>query len=84
MEDKLYQLAELAQFYDLDNEWGPDLDYCLKLATDARSVLDLGCGTGQLAASLSDGRSVVGVDPAAAMLEIARRRPGGDKVSWVQ
>lgn len=82
-EDKLYRDSELAQFYDLDNEWGPDLDYCARLATDARSVLDVGCGTGRLLACLADGRSVVGVEPAAAMLEIARQRPGGQKATWV-
>lgn len=83
-EDRLYRDPELAQFYDPENQWGPDLDYCLRLAGDARSVLDLGCGTGQLAARLAEGRIVFGVDPAAAMLEIARERPGGQAVTWVQ
>jgi SAM-dependent methyltransferase len=87
LDDALYQDPDLAQFYDLANAWGPDLDTCRHLAWDAGSVLDLGCGTGQLAAGLAtsfvDGRTVFGVDPAAAMLDIARRRPGGDKVAWV-
>lgn len=82
-EDGLYQDPKLAQFYDLDNQWGPGLDYCTQLARDAQSVLDLGCGTGLLAARLADGRAVVGVDPAEAMLEIARRQPGGHSVTWV-
>ena len=77
-EDRLYRDPDLAQFYDLENEWAADLDFCAALAADARAVLDLGCGTGLLAAALAEGRDVVGVDPAAAMLEIARRRPGGD------
>lgn len=84
MEDRLYRDPDLAQFYDLENRWGPDLDYCLRLADDARSVLDLGCGTGQLAARLSEECHVVGVDPARAMLEIARRRRGGKHVTWVE
>jgi SAM-dependent methyltransferase len=83
-DDRLYQDPDLAQFYDLDNGWGPDLDYCLDFAKDAGSVLDLGCGTGQLAVRLAEGRTVVGVDPAEAMLEIARRRPGGRRVVWVR
>lgn len=83
-EDKLYRDPDLAQFYDLENRWGPDLDFCLRFAKDARSVLDLGCGTGQLAARLAEGRHVVGVDPAAAMLEVARVRPGGEGVTWIQ
>ncbi len=87
-DNALYQAPELAQFYDLENGWGPDLDYCHQLAADAGSVLDLGCGTGQLAARLAaspaEGRAVFGVDPAAAMLEIARQRPGGHKVTWIR
>ena len=82
--DTLYQDPELAQFYDPANGWGADFDYCLQLAEGARSVLDLGCGTGQLAARLADRRDVVGVDPAAAMLDIARGRPGGERVTWVE
>ncbi len=81
-EDRLYQDAELAQFYDLENDWAADQDYCRELACEARSVLDLGCGTGRLAAELAGGREVVGVDPAEPMLDIAARarvapRPNG-------
>ncbi|WP_313532778.1 methyltransferase domain-containing protein [Shinella sp.] len=77
-EDRLYHDPELADFYDLENGWSrsPDFDYCLSLAKDAASVLDLGCGTGELAAALAGGRTIVGVDPAPAMLEIARAKPG--------
>lgn len=53
------------------------------MAEDARSVLDLGCGTGELLAKLAPGRTVVGVDPAPAMLDIARTRPGGNRVTWI-
>ena len=84
MRDNLYHDPALAQFYDLDNPWGVDLDYCRRLADDAESVLDLGCGTGLLAARLADRRTVVGVDPAAAMLDIARRQPGGERATWVE
>lgn len=73
-EDRLYQDAELAQFYDLQNGWAADFDFCVKTADQAGSVLDLGCGTGELAASLAGGREVGGVDSAAAMLDVARRR----------
>jgi ubiquinone/menaquinone biosynthesis C-methylase UbiE len=83
-EDPLYRDPALAQFYDLANRWGIDFDYCTSLAANAASVLDLGCGTGELAAALAPNRRVTGVDPAAAMLEIARNRPGGDQVAWVQ
>jgi SAM-dependent methyltransferase len=47
--------------------------------------VDLGCGTGLLTRELAlDGRQVVGVDPAAAMLAYARRQPGATRVQWVQ
>ncbi|WP_308222252.1 class I SAM-dependent methyltransferase [Microbacterium oleivorans] len=72
--------------YDVDNPDGPDHDFYRSLADEcgARSVLDLGCGTGMLTVTLArDGRRVVGVDPSRAMLEFARRRDGGDDVEWV-
>ena len=52
--------------------------------TREHRLLDLGCGTGQLAAALTEDREVVGVDPAGAMLEVARRRPGGERVTWIE
>lgn len=83
MEDRLYSDPDLAQFYDLDNGWGVDLDYCLGLSQDAGSVLDLGCGTGLFLSSVADRCTTVGIDPAAAMIEIARGRPGADLVTWM-
>ena len=83
-EDRLYRDAALAAFYDLDNGWTAADDFSLAMAADAGSALDLGCGTGLLAAALADGRAVTGVDPATAMLDIARGRPGGDRVEWLE
>jgi SAM-dependent methyltransferase len=83
MDDRLYSDPDLVAFYDVENDGRDDFDRCLDLAADARSVLDLGCGTGQLAVELAAGRSVTGVDPAAAMLDVARGRPGGEAVTWV-
>ncbi|BBK36948.1 methyltransferase [Allostella sp. ATCC 35155] len=82
--DPLYRDPALAAFYDLENGWAADFEFCTQLAAAAGSVLDLGCGTGMLAAALAPGRRVVGVDPAAAMLDIARLRPGGNAVRWVE
>lgn len=82
--DRLYQDAELAQFYDLDNGWADDLEYCRGLAEGGRSVLDLGCGTGLFLSCLARDRRLVGVDPAAAMLEIARHRPSREHVTWIE
>ncbi|HEY4170866.1 MAG TPA: class I SAM-dependent methyltransferase [Reyranella sp.] len=86
MQDRLYGDPDLAQFYDLENAWAADLDYCRNLARGCSSVLDLGCGTGLFAAALAQEQNaeIVGVDPAAAMLDVARARPGGERVRWVQ
>ena len=84
MTDRLYSDPDLVQFYDIENTGGDDFNYCVGFAGNARSVLDLGCGTGQLAAALSQGRSVTGVDPASPMLDVGRGRPDGDKVDWVE
>lgn len=44
-------------------------------------VLDLGCGTGALAAALLErGCSVVGVDPVEEMLQVARKKAGKEAV----
>jgi SAM-dependent methyltransferase len=82
--DGLYADPDLVQFYDIENGWAQDLDYCRSLADGCSSVLDLGCGTDLFAATLAQRAecTVVGVDPAAAMLGIAAKRPGGERVEW--
>jgi SAM-dependent methyltransferase len=77
----------LAVVYDALGPERADTDFYLALAAEltARSVIDLGCGTGLLACELAQrGHSVIGVDPAAAMLDVARGRPGGELVRWVE
>jgi ubiquinone/menaquinone biosynthesis C-methylase UbiE len=86
--DPLFRDPDFASFYDIENgdeaEAGrDDFAFCRALAGDATSVLDLGCGTGELAASLARGRRVVGADPARAMQDLARQQPHGDKVRWI-
>jgi SAM-dependent methyltransferase len=84
MQDRLFHDPELVQFYDAENGWGADTRYCRHLAATAASVLDLGCGTGLLAAELGTTHEVWGVDPAAAMLDVARNREGGSAVTWLE
>ncbi|MFC3575823.1 class I SAM-dependent methyltransferase [Streptomyces yaanensis] len=84
MADRAFSDAALAGLYDALYPWGPSDDFYLGLVMSARSVLDVGCGTGALLARARenghDGR-LCGLDPAAAMLVQARRRAPG--VDWV-
>jgi 2-polyprenyl-3-methyl-5-hydroxy-6-metoxy-1,4-benzoquinol methylase len=50
----------------------------------AHTVVDIGCGTGSLVVRLAGlGLRAVGVDPAAASLDVARAKPGAERVTWV-
>jgi len=84
--DLHYTDPRLVALYDLENASRHDVDFYLDLIAEleAVDVADLGCGTGVFAADLaSRGHRVTGVDPATAMLDVARARPGGDTVTWV-
>lgn len=80
-----YNDPDVVRFYDIENGWAEDFDFCRDLAKGRRAILDLGCGTGMLAAALARRADcfVVGVDPAGAMLALAKQRCGGASVSWV-
>ena len=81
-----YQNAQIAEIYDLINPWAKDSDFYLSLAGPRQcSVLDLGCGTGTLCCGLAGcGHRVTGVDPAAAMLAVARHKPHAEQEEWVE
>jgi SAM-dependent methyltransferase len=84
--DPLFAAPRLAEIYDVVEGERADLNHYLAIAAElgARSVLDVGCGTGTFACLLADrGLAVVGVDPAAASLDIARAKPGAQRVRWV-
>ena len=74
-----------ASLYDCLNPWSVSDDFYVEQAVRCGGpVLDLGCGTGMLACSLAaKNLDVTGVDPAEAMLRVARSRADGDKVSWI-
>ncbi len=82
-----YVDPRLVALYDIENSSRDDIDFYLGLAAElgAHRIIDLGCGTGVLACELAiGGRQVVGVDPAPAMLAVARQRPGAHRVQWVE
>src|SRR5262245_41645146 len=82
-----YLDPRLVELYDIENPRGPDTDFYVGLAAnlDAHRIIDLGCGNGLLTRDLAiNGRYVVGVDPSPAMLAVARRQPGADRVQWVE
>ncbi len=50
-----------------------------------RTVVDVGCGTGTLALAMADrlvGGVVTGVDIDPAILELARDKPGSERIGW--
>ncbi|MFT4216847.1 MAG: class I SAM-dependent methyltransferase [Micropruina sp.] len=86
MPDAKFADPRLAPLYDLFESERKDLDAYVAIVEefDARQILDVGCGTGVFALMLAErGREVVGVDPAAASLDVARSKPGADKVRFL-
>lgn len=84
--DRLFEGQRLAAIYDQLDPDRSDLDLYAALVSEfeAHTVLDIGCGTGTLACMLATRAiDVVGLDPAAASLEVARRKGGADGVRWV-
>ena len=84
--DEEFRDPRLAALYDALDPGRGDLTAYVDLAAElgAVRVLDVGCGTGSLALRLAaSGRDVIGVDPAAASLAVARGKPGADRVRWI-
>jgi SAM-dependent methyltransferase len=84
--DAQFEEARLAGLYDPLDPDRSDLDGYAAMAVEfgARSVLDVGCGTGTLACLLARrGFTVTGIDPAEASLAVARGKPGADRVRWL-
>jgi len=84
--DAAFATPRLAEVYDLLDGERSDLEVYAAIVEElgAESVLDVGCGTGAFCCVLAArGVRVTGVDPAAASLEVARRKPGADRVDWV-
>jgi SAM-dependent methyltransferase len=86
MVDAHFGEPRLARIYDPLDPDRSDLDVYAALIDEfgARSVLDIGCGTGTFACLLARrGIEVTAVDPALASLDVARGEPGADRVRWL-
>jgi SAM-dependent methyltransferase len=86
VQDALFAEPRLAGIYDVWEGDRFDLPNYLAIVAElgARSVLDVGCGTGNWACLLAErGFDVVGLDPAAASLDVAKGKPGAQRVRWV-
>ncbi|CAL9392355.1 Cypemycin N-terminal methyltransferase [Streptomyces sp. enrichment culture] len=85
MADRQFEDESLAALYDLFCPWDPrgDFSYYFPLVMAARSVLDVGCGTGMLlhrAREAGHTGRLTGIDPAHGMLEVARARTD---IEWI-
>jgi SAM-dependent methyltransferase len=86
MADSGFEQPRLTAVYDALDADRSDLDVYVATAEEfgAQRVLDVGCGTGTFAILLADrGLEVTGVDPALAMLAVARAKPNADRVRWI-
>jgi SAM-dependent methyltransferase len=86
MPDAVFEERRLAEIYDPLDPDRSDLDLYVGLTDEfaARSVVDIGCGTGTFACLLAGrGIEVTAVDPAAASLEVARTKPHAELVHWI-
>ncbi|WP_194907341.1 class I SAM-dependent methyltransferase [Catenulispora rubra] len=95
MPDAIFAHPRLAEIYDTFDGDRSDLDAYVALVGEfgadlgsdpsSATIVDVGCGTGNLAVRLAAlGHRVVGVDPAAASLTVARSKPHADAVTWVE
>jgi SAM-dependent methyltransferase len=85
--DAIFADRRLAEIYDWLEGGRDDLDSYAAMVDEfgARTVVDVGCGTGTLACMLARRgvEVVVGVDPAAASLAVARAKPDAEAVRWI-
>ncbi len=84
MVDRVFSEPQLAELYDAFSLHRRDFDFYLPYVMSAASVLDVGCGTGELltlARQAGHSGRLCGIDPAAAMLDVARNKRRD--VEWI-
>lgn len=87
MSGKWTEDARLVATYDVECAGRHDHDFYLDRvrSLEARTVVDLGCGTGIFAADVANlGVAAIGVDPSPAMIEACRARDPLGAVRWME
>lgn len=83
--DPIFADNRLAPLYDAFEGNRADLLPYLAIVRElgARTIIDIGCGTGEFALlAAAEGHQVQGVDPARASLAVARSKSGATLVRW--
>lgn len=86
MVDAIFEHPRLVGIYDALDCDRSDLEVYVALLEEAgaRTVLDVGCGTGTFSVMLAErDLEVTGVDPAKGSLAVARAKPGARRVRWI-
>lgn len=86
MIEPIFADPRLVAIYDHFDGARGDLAAYLSIVKElrAKSVLDVGCGTGCFAILLRKaGLSVTGLEPARASLDFARAKKGADEIQWI-
>lgn len=84
--DAIFNDPKAARVYDALGPDRSDLDAYVAIVEEfgARTLLDVGSGTGIFACLLAErGYDVVGVEPAGASIDVAREKSGADRVRWI-
>lgn len=77
---------KLARVYDSFNALTQDEVFWLNKIKElgVQSLIDFGCGTGLLTCRLAElGYETVGIEPAQAMMSLAKQKPSASKVKWL-
>jgi SAM-dependent methyltransferase len=85
--DREFSDPRLVAVYDSVNAYEdnsqPQFYSQLAREVGAETIVDLGCGTGLITCDLADqGYKLIGIDPAPAMIDVARRRECAASVQW--
>jgi SAM-dependent methyltransferase len=79
---RLVAIYETVNAYDSGTQ--PDFYSDLAAEIGAISIVDVGCGTGLITRELArQGYRMIGIDPAPAMIELARRADHGEMARWI-